>query len=201
MRRVFRRPDIYIGVTSQGLLCLLGSVGLLVSACDKNNTAKESDEDVAPQATASPIHNKINEAQAAGVSESDEKKTQQGEESQKLLTANKISLKLIAPESGEPQGLVRIRLGNGFDQAIKSARIWVFLSDKDGRVIGKKAQWVIGEAGSVKTLPSLETKEFKMLLKTTTPYHKAKATFSSLTLKDGTKPHPESVMISFQKDM
>lgn len=197
MRCVSRKPDICVGVTSQGLLCLLGSLGLLVSSCDKNNTAKELNEDVDPQATASPVENRINEEQVAGISQPDEKKAQQGEESQKLLTANKISLKLIAPESGEPQGLVKIRLGNGFDQAIKSARIWVFLSDKDGRVIGQKAQWVIGAAGSTKTLPSLETKEFKILFKTTTPYHKAKATFSSLTLKDGTKPHPESVMIPF----
>jgi hypothetical protein len=53
-----------------------------------------------------------------------------------------VSLGTVESTSGKSQ--VQLTAKNTFDQGIRDARVWVFLVDGNGKVVGNKATWVIG---------------------------------------------------------
>ena len=42
------------------------------------------------------------------------------------------------------KGLVKLKMTNKFNQGVKGARAWIFLMDDSGKVVGNKAQWLVG---------------------------------------------------------
>ena len=93
------------------------------------------------------------------------------------------------------KGLVKLKMTNKFDQGVKGARAWVFLMDDSGKVVGNKAQWLVGgtEGNLEKDPDGLdvgEALEATMVVDTQKPFTKTKVTFSRLILSDGKSVDP-----------
>ncbi|QYY34818.1 hypothetical protein [Ruficoccus sp. ZRK36] len=55
-----------------------------------------------------------------------------------------VEVSLGTVESTFDKSQVQLTAKNTFDQGIRDARVWVFLVDGNGKVVGNKAAWVIG---------------------------------------------------------
>ena len=74
---------------------------------------------------------------------------------------------------------------NKFSLGVKGARAWVFLMDYSGKVVGNKAQWLVGgtEENLQKDPDGLEVGEELeacMVIDTQQPFTKTKVTLSKL---------------------
>lgn len=109
-----------------------------------------------------------------------------------LLRANmEISVELA--DVHESNSFVHLETKNGFDQDIKDARVWVFLMNDEGEVVGNKAQWIIGGDSLQKEPLSVEqSQSFKIAVDTESKPTKAKVTFSRIILEDGTLVEPQN---------
>ncbi len=99
------------------------------------------------------------------------------------------------------KGLVKLKMTNKFDQGVKGARAWVFLMDDSGKVVGNKAQWLVGgtEGNLEKDPDGLdvgEALEATMVVDTQKPFTKTKVTFSRLILSDGKSVDPRKFLKS-----
>ena len=82
-----------------------------------------------------------------------------------------LEVSILEQKGSENKGMVTMRIKNDFDQGIKGARVWVFLMDEKGKVVGNKAQWLIGgtEENTKKNPEGLEmgkTQEYSMVVDT-----------------------------------
>ena len=106
-----------------------------------------------------------------------------------------LEVSILEQKGSENKGMVTMRIKNDFDQGIKGARVWVFLMDEKGKVVGNKAQWLIGgtEENTKKNPEGLEmgkTQEYSMVVDTQKQFTKTKVTMSRLILADGTSVDP-----------
>ena len=115
-----------------------------------------------------------------------------------LLHAN-LEVSVTEQLSAGNKGLVKLKMTNKFDQGVKGARAWVFLMDDSGKVVGNKAQWLVGgtEGNLEKDLDGLEVGEAleaSMVVDTQKPFTKTKVTFSRLILADGKSVDPRKFL-------
>lgn len=110
-----------------------------------------------------------------------------------LLRANmEISVELA--DVHENNSFVHLETKNGFDQSIKDARVWVFLMNDAGEVVGNKAQWIIGgDSSEQESLKMEQSQSFKIAVNTESKPTKAKVTFSRIILEDGTLVDPQTI--------
>ena len=66
----------------------------------------------------------------------------------------KIEASVTGVTSEGKSGEFELKLKNTFDKSVKSARVWVFMFDDDGKVAGNQSQWLFGGDGNKKTSPS-----------------------------------------------
>lgn len=133
-----------------------------------------------------------------------------------------VEISTQPPEVADGKSLVRIQAKNSFDQPITGMRGWVVLMDAEGRVVGQRADWLIGggrdAAGSnnpsTKASPataeliSEESREIVMPIE-----HKgvaakgaqvgepvqAKVIVHRLIMKDGSMPDPRKNVVEPEK--
>lgn len=129
-----------------------------------------------------------------------------------LCADGQITVALSKTEQIGQQALVKIELNNNYDQSIKGVRIWVFMMDQNGKVVGEKAQWIVGGDNSNKpdfqntALESGNINEYTVAVDTLRaqtedeePF-KARVTFSRLILSDGTLLNPQKSVIASKTD-
>ena len=119
-----------------------------------------------------------------------------------------IEFRLTETEQVGQKALIKLELNNTYGQALKGARVWVFLMDQDGRVVGEKAQWIVGGNNATKTdsqnstLESGKRNEYAVAVNTLRAQKEdeepftAKVTFSRLILNDGTLLNPQKAAIA-----
>ena len=110
------------------------------------------------------------------------------------LHAN-LEVSITEQQSAGNKGLVSLKLSNKFEQGVKGARVWVFLMDDQDKVVGNKAQRIVGgtEENLSKKPEGLavgEDLETKLVVDTQRPFTKAKVTMSRLILADGKTVDP-----------
>ena len=115
-----------------------------------------------------------------------------------LLHAN-LEVSVTEQTSAGNKGLVKLKMTNKFSQGVKGARAWVFLMDDSGKVVGNKAQWLVGgtEANLSKDPDGLavgEALEASMVVDTQKPFTKTKVTLSKLVLADGNTVDPRKFL-------
>ena len=111
-----------------------------------------------------------------------------------LLHAN-LEVSVTEQTSAGNKGLVKLKMTNKFSQGVKGARAWVFLMDDSGKVVGNKAQWLVGgtEENLSKDPDGLavgEELQTSMVVNTQKPFTKTKVTLSKLVLADGQTVDP-----------
>ena len=115
-----------------------------------------------------------------------------------LLHAN-LEVSVTEQTSAGNKGLVKLKMTNKFSQGVKGARAWVFLMDDSGKVVGNKAQWIVGgtEENLKKDPDGLavgEELEASMVVDTQKPFTKTKVTLSKLVLADGNTVDPRKFL-------
>ena len=125
------------------------------------------------------------------------------------LCANaQVEIRLTETKQVGQKALVKMELNNGYSQALKGARVSVFMMDEEGKVVGQKAQWIVGGDDATKTdsqnsaLESGKKNEYAVAVNTLRgqtedeePF-KARITFSRLILNDGTLLNPQKAVIA-----
>lgn len=127
-----------------------------------------------------------------------------------------VEISTAAPESTPNKSIVRIQAKNNFDQPLTGMRGWVVLMDAQGRVVGQRADWLVGggkgvdptkpESEQPKTaeLNAEESREIVMPIDHTGVAEKglpvgepvkAKVIVHRLILKDGSMPDPRKYVI------
>tara|TARA_B100001093_G_C26246347_1_gene766621 strand:- start:20 stop:433 length:414 start_codon:yes stop_codon:yes gene_type:complete len=114
------------------------------------------------------------------------------------LHAN-LEVSITEQVSSGNKGLVKLKMANKFDQGIRGARAWVFLMDDEGKVVGNKAEWLVGGTEenlqkSPNGLQSGEELETSMVVDTQKPFTKTKVTLSKLILNDGKSVDPRKYL-------
>lgn len=105
------------------------------------------------------------------------------------------------------KALVELEMKNTYSQNLKAARVWVFLMDEKGKVVGQKAQWLVGnepnkEANAGTTLEAGKQEAYSVALDTNRSQRidekpfQAKITYSRLILEDGTLLNPQKAVTS-----
>ena len=112
-----------------------------------------------------------------------------------LLHAN-LEVSVTEQLSAGNKGLVKLKMTNKFNQGVKGARAWIFLMDDSGKVVGNKAQWLVGGTeGNLEKDPDGfqvgEELESSMVIDTQKPFTQTKVTLSKLILANGTSLNPK----------
>ena len=121
-----------------------------------------------------------------------------------------VEVSLGEVESTPGKSLIKLTAKNTFDQDVRDARVWVFLMDGEGNVVGNKAAWIVGGGTGAsdeklsKTRSPLapdEEREFLIVVSHDGPASKGrgkvdattlspKITFTRIILADGTSIDP-----------
>lgn len=116
---------------------------------------------------------------------------------------------VVDTQSTSDKSLVKIKARNAFDQGVKGARAWVFLMDDQGRVVGQRAQWIIGGEPKPSHVPSKipvpqaslnaeDEAEYTIMVAHDSQRGGAptrtKITFSRIILEDGTLVNPQKAV-------
>ena len=127
-----------------------------------------------------------------------------------LLSYADMEVALGEVESTPGKSLIKLTAKNTFDQDVRDARVWVFLMDGAGNVVGNKAAWIVGggTGASDEKLPKTrsplepnEEREFLIVVshdgpasngagKVETTTLSPKITFTRIILADGTSIDP-----------
>jgi P pilus assembly chaperone PapD len=107
-----------------------------------------------------------------------------------LYLSAAVQANITLTDATESKSAVEVKVKNTYGQNISSARVWVFLMDSEGKVVGEQAQWLPKtETGIVK--PD-QTKRFPLVLDTKAKPTQVKMTFSRVILQDGTLVNPNT---------
>ncbi|MGB0371725.1 MAG: hypothetical protein ACPGN3_10250 [Opitutales bacterium] len=81
-----------------------------------------------------------------------------------------------------------LEASNAGDSAITGARVWIFLMNDDGKVVGNHAEWIIGgkrpEDNPNPSLDAGEESTYEVSFKNEKPFTQARVTFSKLLGED-----------------
>ena len=97
-----------------------------------------------------------------------------------------LEISITDVESNGNSGIVHMKLKNSFEQGVRSARIWVFMLDDEGKVVGNQAQWLFNGEGEKSSLEVEEERDSTVMVESENPFSTAKATFSRIIMEDGT---------------
>ncbi len=114
------------------------------------------------------------------------------------LRAN-LEVALTSTESTANKSLVKFKAKNTFSQGIQGARAWVFLMDNEGKVVGQKAQWVIGGKKEKDSLEIDNESEYSVVVDTKSKPTQTKITFSKLILADGSSVNPQKHVVKLEE--
>ncbi|MEM9400686.1 MAG: hypothetical protein AAF984_10810 [Verrucomicrobiota bacterium] len=106
-----------------------------------------------------------------------------------------LEVSVTGVQSKGNKGAVKLKLKNGFDQGIRSARVWVFMFDDEGKVAGNQSQWLFGGEGEGPGLEDSQEKDYIVPVESVKPFSSAQVTFSRIILEDGTTPDPQTSVI------
>ncbi|WOO39348.1 hypothetical protein [Rubellicoccus peritrichatus] len=137
------------------------------------------------------------------------------------LVSAQVEISTQLPEVVDGKSLVRIEAKNTFDQPITGMRGWVVLMDAEGRVVGQRADWLIGggkgadsknlnaksspvtaELASEENLEIVMPIEHKGVAEKGKPVGepvKAKVIVHRLIMKDGSMPDPRKYVVEPEK--
>ncbi|WP_309383707.1 hypothetical protein [Cerasicoccus frondis] len=113
-------------------------------------------------------------------------------------------------ESASNKSLVNLKARNDFEQGIVGARAWVFLQDANGKVVGQRAQWLIGsgapDVGTVASKGGVLSANDEVKLSMAVPHaHSAagvpvtaKIVMTRIVLADGTSVNPHTSVKGFE---
>src|SRR6185369_13007066 len=94
------------------------------------------------------------------------------------LAKASISVTVAEPQSTGSKAIVKLTMKNTSTNAVESARAVVFLLDDQGKVVGQRAEWVVGGTKEKPGLAANGTTVFNMVLPADKPFNKAKVTFT-----------------------
>lgn len=111
------------------------------------------------------------------------------------LWAN-LEVSVQGVKSDGAEGQVQLKLRNGFDQGIQSARVWIFMFDEDGKVAGNQSQWLFGGKGQAEEqLTSAAEQSYTLKVQAERPFKSAQVTFSRIIMADGSMPNPQTSVV------
>jgi len=80
---------------------------------------------------------------------------------------------------------VKLSMRNTYTNGVQSARAAVFLLDEKGKIVGQRAEWVIGGTKDKPVLAPESSTTFYLVVPSEKPFKKAKLTFVRIILEDG----------------
>jgi hypothetical protein len=99
---------------------------------------------------------------------------------QAKLTVTVDSTKQVGKKS-----VIKLTLKNDFQEKVESARAQIFLIDEQGKVVGQKAQWVIGGTKDRPVLDPGATTTYNFVVDANKPFNKTKVGFTRIILEGG----------------
>ena len=107
-----------------------------------------------------------------------------------LLLSVPLAQATLAVQVDEPdwtgsKALVKVSMRNTGSNTVQSARAVMFLFDDKGKVLGHRAEWVIGGTKEKPRLAPEGTAKFYFVITTDKPVKKTKLTFTRIILDDG----------------
>ena len=96
-----------------------------------------------------------------------------------------LSVKMDASRNNGSSAVVKLSMKNSGTNSVQSARAAVFLINADGKVVGRKVDWVIGGAKEKPGLPANTDTTFNLVVPTDQPFATAKLLFTRIVLDDG----------------
>ena len=80
---------------------------------------------------------------------------------------------------------MKLTMKNNWTNAVQYARAAVFVFDDAGKVVGQKAEWVIGGTRARPGLTADGTATFNVVVGVDKPFKSAKVTFTRIVLESG----------------
>ena len=102
-----------------------------------------------------------------------------------LSARAELSVKVSAPTRAGDAALVKLSIKNTGTNSVQSARAAVFLTNADGKVVGRKVDWVIGGAKDKPGLPADSAATWNFVVPTDQPFTGAKILFTRIVLDNG----------------
>jgi len=96
-----------------------------------------------------------------------------------------LSVKVDEPTPAGSKAIVKLTMKNNWTNAVQSARAAVFVFDDAGKVVGQKAEWVIGGTRAQPGLAADATATFNVVVGVDKPFKSAQVTFMRIILENG----------------
>jgi len=96
-----------------------------------------------------------------------------------------LSVKVDEPKITGTKAVIKLAMTNSYSITIESARAAVFLKDETGKVIGQKAEWVIGGSKDKPALAPNTGGEYFLIVPADKPFQKADVIFTRIILEGG----------------
>jgi hypothetical protein len=96
-----------------------------------------------------------------------------------------LSIKVDEPRSTGSKAVVKLTMKNSYTNAVESARAVVFLIDDKGKVVGQRAEWVIGGTREKPGLAAGGTAVFNLVVTADRPVKATRVSFTRIILEGG----------------
>jgi hypothetical protein len=101
------------------------------------------------------------------------------------LAHAELSVKVDEPTAVGTKAIVKLTMRNTGTNLVQSARAAVFLMDANGKVVGQKAEWVIGGTKDKPGLAADGSTVYHLLVPADKPFKTSKLIFTRIVLGDG----------------
>ena len=101
-----------------------------------------------------------------------------------------LSIKVDEPRSTGSKAIVKLTMKNTYTNAVESARAVVFLVDEKGKVVGQRAEWVIGGTREKPGLAAGGTAVFNLVITADQPVKTTRVSFTRIILEGGKVVEP-----------
>ena len=102
-----------------------------------------------------------------------------------LVCSASLSVKVGEPKITGNRAVIKLAMTNSYNSTIESARVAVFLKDEKGKVIGQKAEWVIGGSKDKPALAPKAGTEYFLMVPADKPFQKTDVIFTRIILEGG----------------
>jgi hypothetical protein len=96
-----------------------------------------------------------------------------------------LSVKMDDPKITGNKAVIKLTMQNTYGTTVESARVAVFLKDEKGKVIGQKAEWVIGGSKDKPALAPNTGAEYFLMVPADKPFQKTDVIFTRIILEGG----------------
>src|SRR5262245_9871145 len=100
-------------------------------------------------------------------------------------TRAELSIRLSEPTRAGNTAFVKLSMKNTGTNSVQSARAAVFLMNADGKVVGRKVDWVIGGSKEKPGLAADSNATWNFVVPTDQPFTSAKLLFTRIVLDNG----------------